>query len=164
AFAGFSNEIIIILASVFVLSGALQKSDILDAVGARLYKIAATGEKRLLPAIMTIVSGLSAFANNRTVTASFVPPAMDVARQSKVSVSKLLMPLAFASILGGNCTLIGASTNLAVSGYLAKIGMPPLTMFEITPVGILIAVVGIVYMMTVGRRMLPEYRDESLTE
>ncbi len=164
AFAGFSNDIIIILASIFIISAALQKSGVMDAIGARLYKIAIKSENSLLLAIMTVVSGVSAFMNNTTVTAIFVPPTMGVARQSNLSVSKLLMPVAFASILGGTCTLIGTSTNVAVSGYIAKAGMQPLSLFEITPVGIMIAAVGIAYMMFIGKRLLPEHKDESLTE
>jgi len=164
AFAGFSQDIIIILASIFVISGALHKSGVMDALGAQLHKIASGSENRLLFSIMTVVSATSAFMNNTTVTAIFVPPTMGIARESKISASKLLMPLAFASILGGNCTLIGTSTNVAVSGYIAKAGMQPLSMFEITPVGIIIAIVGIAYVMLIGKRLLPDHMDESLTE
>jgi di/tricarboxylate transporter len=164
AFAGFSQDIIIILASIFVISGALQKSGVMDALGAQLHRIASGSENRLLFSIMAVVSAVSAFMNNTTVTAIFVPPTMGIARESKISVSKLLMPVAFASIFGGNCTLIGTSTNVAVSGYIAKIGMQPLTMFEITPVGLIIAFVGIAYMMLLGKHLLPDHKDESLTE
>jgi di/tricarboxylate transporter len=164
AFAGFSQDIIIILASIFVISGALQKSGVMDAIGAQLQKLASGNENKLLLSIMTVVSAVSAFMNNTTVTAIFVPPTIGIARESKISASKLLMPVAFASILGGNCTLIGTSTNVAVSGYITKTGMQPVGMFEITPVGILIAIVGIAYMMLIGKRLLPDVKDESLTE
>jgi di/tricarboxylate transporter len=164
AFNGFSNDIIIILCSIFVISGALQRSGVMDVIGSRLHRIASGSENRLLLAVMTIVSATSAFMNNTTVTAVFAPPVMGVARQSKISASKLLMPLAFASILGGTCTLIGTSTNVAVSGYITKSGMQPLSLFEVTPVGLIIVVVGIAYMMIVGKRLLPDYKDESLTE
>ncbi|HJQ67612.1 MAG TPA: SLC13 family permease [Blastocatellia bacterium] len=120
AFAGFSNDIIVILASIFVISGALQRTGVMDAIGMRLHKIASGSSNRLMLAIMTVVSFVSAFMNNTTVTAIFVPPVMGVAKQSRISASKLLMPVAFASILGGTCTLIGTSTNVAVSGYIAK--------------------------------------------
>ncbi len=164
AFAGFSNDIIIILGAIFVISGALQKSGVMDAIGSRLHSLANSNENRLLFYIMFVVASISAFMNNTTVTAVFAPPVIGVAKQSKIPPSKLLMPLAFASILGGTCTLIGTSTNVAVSGYMAKVGLAPLSMFEITPVGLVIALVGIAYMMFIGRRMLPAYKDESLTE
>lgn len=204
AFAGFSNDIIIILASIFVISGALQQTGVMDAIGRRLHKIASGNSNRLLLAIMSVVSFVSAFMNNTTVTAIFVPPVMGVAKQSRISASKLLMPLAFASILGGTCTLIGTSTNVAVSGYIAKESqkleqhikelreglekvnyteeeqarirqeieastgeasrLKPLGLFEFTPLGLIIVVIGITYMMILGKRMLPAHKDESLTE
>jgi di/tricarboxylate transporter len=102
--------------------------------------------------------------NNTTATAIFVPPVIGMAKQSKISASKLLMPVAFASILGGTCTLIGTSTNVAVSGYIARNGMQPLGLFEVTPVGIVIVIAGIAYMMVLGQRLLPDHREESLTE
>lgn len=164
SFAGFSNDIIIILASIFVISGALQNSGVLDAIGSKLHSLADRNENRLLFYVMCIVAAVSAFMNNTTVTAIFAPPVIGVAKQSRISPSKLLMPVAFASILGGNCTLIGTSTNVAVSGYIAKVGLEPLSMFEITPIGLIIGIVGIFYMMFIGKRLLPAYRDESLTE
>lgn len=164
AFAGFSNDIIIILASIFVLSGALQRTGIVDAIGARLHKLAGTSQNGLLLAVMAVVSGMSSFMNNTTATAVFLPPVIGMARKSKISPSKLLMPLAFASILGGTCTLIGTSTNVAVSGYIARAGMTPLSLFEVTPVGLVMVVVGIAYMMLIGKRLLPDHKDESLTE
>ncbi|HET9529474.1 MAG TPA: SLC13 family permease [Blastocatellia bacterium] len=164
AFAGFSNDIIIILGAIFVISGALQRSGVMDAVGSRLHSIASGSENRLLFAVMAIVSSTSAFMNNTTVTAVFAPPVMGVAKQSNISASKLLMPVAFASILGGTCTLIGTSTNVAVSGFISNAGMQPLGLFEVTPVGLMIVVIGIAYMMVIGKRLLPDNRDESLTE
>ncbi|MEP6956229.1 MAG: SLC13 family permease, partial [Chthoniobacterales bacterium] len=163
AFAGFSNDIIIILGSIFVISGALQETGVLDLLGARILKLAGTSQNRLLLFLMMSTAGVSAFMNNTTVTAMFVPPTVGVARRSGVSPSRLLMPLAFASILGGTCTLIGTSTNVAVSGYIKKVGMPELGMFEITPLGLILVVVGIAYMMLVGRRMLPDNKEASLT-
>jgi di/tricarboxylate transporter len=164
AFEGFSSDIIIILGSIFVISGALQRSGIMDAIGSRLHRLASGSENRLLLAVMAIVSASSAFMNNTTVTAIFAPPVMGVARRSKLSASKFLMPVAFASILGGTCTLIGTSTNVAVSGFISRSGMQPLSLFEVTPIGLIVVVVGLAYMMTVGKRLLPNYKDESLTE
>ncbi len=164
AFEGFSDDIIIILGSIFVISGALQRSGIMDALGAQLQRHAGGSSNRLVFMVMMIVGGISSFMNNTTATAIFVPPVIGMAKQSKISASKLLKPVAFASILGGTCTLIGTSTNVAVSGYIARNGMQPLSLFEITPVGIVIVLVGITYMMVIGQRLLPDHREESLTE
>jgi len=163
AFEGFSNEIIIILGSIFVISGALQATGVLDVLGSRLMKIASGSTSRLLLILMGFTSGISGFMNNTTATAMLTPPVMSIARRSKISPSKLLMPLAFASVLGGTLTLIGTSTNVAVSGYIKKSGMRELGMFELTPIGLVIVVVGIVYMMFIGRRLLPDHPVDDLT-
>lgn len=164
AFAGFSDDIIIILGSIFVISGALQRTGVVDALGARLYQVAGDNSNHMLLAIMGTVSGVSAFMNNTTATAIFVPAVMGVAKRAKLSPSRLLMPLAYASVLGGTCTLIGTSTNVAVSGYITKAGMQPLGLFEFTPIGLIIVVVGIAYMFVIGKRLLPNHKDEDLTE
>ncbi len=164
AFAGFSSDFIIILASIFVVSGAMQETGVLDRLGEILVRLASkTRSKVLMAFVMFIVGVVSAFMNNTTVTALFVGPVIGMAKKLKVSPSQLLMPVAFASILGGTCTLIGTSTNVAVSGYLAKIGMPPLGMFEFTGIGLVLFVVGILYMYFVGGRLLPNHPEASFT-
>ncbi len=163
AFAGFADDIIIILGSIFVISGALQETGVLDLMGARVLKLAGNSPNRLLLFVMGTTAGVSGFMNNTTVTAMFLPPVVAMARRAKVAASKLLMPLAFASILGGTCTLIGTSTNVAVSGYIKRAGMEPLGMFEIAPIGLIIVVTGIIYLFFVGRRLLPDHPEASLT-
>ncbi len=163
AFEGFAADIIIILGSIFVISGALQETGVLDLLGARILKLAGTDPNRLLLLLMSSTAGISGFMNNTTVTAMFLPPTIGVARRAKLSPSRLLMPLAFASIMGGTCTLIGTSTNVAVSGYIKRVGLPELGMFEITPMGLIIVAIGIAYMMLIGNRLLPEHKDASLT-
>ena len=201
AFAGFSSQIIIILGSIFVINGALLEGRVLDLVSTWLLRVAGGSTNKLLLTTMSVVSGLSGFMNNTAVTSLFIGPTMSVARKLKTSPSKLLMPVCFASILGGTCTLIGTSTNVAVSGeiqrqheaglveWIAQGGKDlngdgeldsldyflhaetnnlniykPLGLFEITPLGLLIMGVGIVYLMLIGRKLLPDYPDESLAE
>jgi di/tricarboxylate transporter len=164
AFQGFSTDIIVILASIFVMSGAMQTTGVVDVISSRLLRVAGKGLNRLTLLVMGTVGGLSAFMNNTTATALFVGPVLGVSRQIGVSPSKILMAVAYASILGGTCTLIGTSTNVAVSGYIAKSGMQPLSLFEITPIGLIILGVGVLYMMLIGQRLLPDYPDESLTQ
>jgi di/tricarboxylate transporter len=164
AFAGYSSDIIIMLASIFILSGALQETGALDALGARMLKVATGGENRLLVVLTTVTSGLSAFMNNTVVTAMFVGPVMGIAQRARLSPSKLLIPLAYASILGGTCTLIGTSTNIAVSNFIAGQNLRPVGLFEITPVGLVLVAVGLTYLLLVARRILPAHPEESLTE
>jgi di/tricarboxylate transporter len=155
AFAGFSNDIIIVLASIFVLSAALQEAGVLDWIGEEMRHRAKVGSSRFLITLMGIVGATSSLMNNTTVTALFTPVVSELARKAGVSPSKLLMPVAFASILGGTCTLIGTSTNVAVSGFLQHAGLEPVGMFETTLLGVLILGVGILYMAVVGVHMLP---------
>ncbi|KAA5540768.1 SLC13 family permease [Adhaeribacter rhizoryzae] len=164
AFAGFSSDFIVILASIFVLTAALEETGILEFMIARLVNIASRGAHILLFLVMLISGTISAFMNNTTVTAMFVSPLLGVSRKLKFSASKILMPLAFASILGGTCTLIGTSTNVAVSGYIDKAGFEPVGMFEISGIGLAIFAVGMLYMMTIGRRLLPDHQESVLTE
>jgi di/tricarboxylate transporter len=164
AFSGFSNEIIITLVSIYVLSGALQRSGLMDALAARLHQIAGGSTHRLTFTLMTVAAAIAAFLHSTTTTAIFVPPTLSVAHARKVSPSKLLMPVAYAAILGGTCTMIGTSTNMAVNGFIAKSGIKPLSVFEITPLGLILLGCGIIYMLVVGRRLLPDHQEESLTE
>ena len=162
AFSGYGTDFIMILASIFVISGALQQTGILDLIGSRFQKVGQAKPGFLLTYIMASVGMTSAFMNNITVTAMFIAPVTSVARIMKINSSRLLMPVAYASILGGTCTLIGTSTNIAVSGYIAHNGMKPLGMFEMLPIGIVFFIVGLIYMITIGKKMLPDKKDESL--
>ncbi|HEX8162874.1 MAG TPA: SLC13 family permease [Pyrinomonadaceae bacterium] len=165
AFAGFGNEIIITIAGLFVLTGGLVKTGVVDVVGRRLHRTAGSNRFMLASLIMFVAAGCASVMKNTTTTAMFVPVVLGIAARAKIQPSKLLMPLAFGAILGGTCTLIGTSTNLAVSGALTKYNQPPYTMFELAPVGIAIVVVGMIYMLLVGLHLLPARGSaESLTE
>ena len=148
AFAGFGNDIIITIAGLFILTGGLVKTGVVDLVGRRLHRISGGSEFRLTVLGMFTAAACASVMKNTTTTAMFVPVVIGIASRAKVQPSKLLMPLAFGAILGGTCTLIGTSTNLAVSGamtrYSAALGRPlePFSMFELAPVGIAIVVVG----------------------
>ncbi len=163
--AGFGDNIIVTIAGLFVLTGGLIKTGLVDLIGRRLYRIAGNNEFLLTALIMSVAAISASVLKNTTTTAMFVPVVIGLAHRAKVSPSKLLMPLAFGAILGGSCTLIGTSTNLAVSGAIQRYGMEPYSMFELTPVGIVTVAVGMIYMLFVGRKWLPNYgSDESLTD
>ncbi|HEX8267509.1 MAG TPA: SLC13 family permease [Pyrinomonadaceae bacterium] len=163
--AGFGNDIIITIAGLFILTGGLVKTGIVDEVGRRLHRIAGSNEFLLTILIMVVAALCASVLKNTTTTAMFVPVVMGLAERAKVAPSKLLMPLAFGAILGGTCTLIGTSTNLAVSGAMSRYGMQPLSMFELTPVGLAIVGIGLFYMLFVGRFLVPRTTNaESITE
>lgn len=160
AFDGFGNEIIIMLGSIFVIGAALRDTGVLDSLGQLLARTTGGKPIRVVAGMMTSVGAISAFMNNTTVTAMFLGPVIALARRLKIAPSRLLMPLAFSAILGGTCTLIGTSTNVAVSGAITKMGMDPIAMFELTPVGIVIFGVSLFYMIVIGMRLVPE-RDKN---
>lgn len=163
--AGFGDNIIITIAGLFVLTGGLIKTGLVDLIGRRLHKIAGDNEFLLTVLIMSVAAISASVLKNTTTTAMFVPVVLGLAERAKIPPSKLLMPLAFGAILGGSCTLIGTSTNLAVSGAIQRYGLEPFSMFELTSVGISMVAVGILYMLFVGRKMLPSRGGEdSLTE
>ena len=165
AFAGFGNDIVITIAGLFVLTGGLARTGVIDLVGRRLHRAAGDSEFRMTALIMFAAAFCAAVMKNTTTTAMFLPVVLGIASRRNISPSKLLMPLAFGAILGGTCTLIGTSTNLAVSGALPRYGIQPFTMFELTSVGVVIVGVGMLYMLLLGLRLLPRRKPaESLTE
>ena len=165
AFAGFGNDIVITIAGVFVLTGGLAKTGVVDTIGRRLQGIAGHSEFRMAAMVMMVAALCAAFMKNTTTTAIFLPVVLGIAIRKNISPSKLLMPLAFGAILGGTCTLIGTSTNLAVSGAMTRYGLQPFSMFELTSVGVAIVAIGMLYMLLVGLRLLPRREGaDSLTE
>jgi di/tricarboxylate transporter len=164
AFSGFSNDIIVILASIFILAGALMKGGVMDHLGQVISRLAGGSKTKVLLCVMPVTTFVSSFMNNTTTTAVLMPAVLGVCRRSKVSPGKVLIPLAYASMLGGTCTLIGTSTNVAASGYVKTAGLEPFTMFEFLPVGAAVAVLGIIYMAFVGHRLLPQTREAGYGE
>ncbi|MEM9553285.1 MAG: SLC13 family permease [Acidobacteriota bacterium] len=161
AFLGLSNHAVVTIASVLVLSGGLQRTGVANLVGRHVLRLAGTGERRLLAVMMTTVGLLSGIMNDIGVTALLLPAVLDIARRLKRPPSKLLMPLAFGSLLGGMTTLIGTSPNILISGVLQDQGLTPFGMFDFAPVGLIALAVGIVYMVLWGRLLLPD-RDPGL--
>jgi len=154
-FSGFSNSAVITVWAVYMVSGGLFKTGVANAMGSGILKIAGNKEPRLIATIMLTVGVLSAFMNNVGATAMLLPAVVGISRLTKVAVSKLLIPLAFASLLGGAMTLIGTPANILATGILAERGLPTFRFFEFAPMGIVVLVTGILYMVLIGRRLLP---------
>src|SRR5262245_30183970 len=155
AFASFGNEMMILLGSIFVIAGALLRTGVLDSLGLILYKRLGGSYRMLLAGIVLTVCAVSAFMNNTVVTAVFVPVVLAVARRAQIPPSKLLMPVAFASMLGGCATLIGTSTNIAANNFIVARGMEPFRLFEFLPVGLALTAGGVVYFVLLGSKLLP---------
>lgn len=165
AVAGFGNDVVITIGGLFLLVGGLIRTGIVDVIGRRMHRLAGDNIFVLTALIMTTAAVSASVLKNTTTTAMFLPVIIGLAAKAKIAPSKLLMPLAFGAILGGSCTLIGTSTNLAVSGAIVRYGQQPFSMFELTTVGVITFAVGLFYMLFFGRLMLPNRgAGESLTE
>jgi di/tricarboxylate transporter len=154
-FAGFTNPATITVACMFVLSFALFRSGILDPLIRLLIRVGRWHFLSALALLMLLSAVLSAFINDTAVVALMMPAALRLADRTGISPSKLLMPLSFAALLGGICTLIGTSTNILVSGIIAQQGHAPLGMFELTSAAIWISLAGIAFLMLTGPFLLP---------
>jgi di/tricarboxylate transporter len=153
--AGFSNPAVITVGAMFVLSSALKKTGIVTALGLWSAKLFRKNFILGLITIMVVVSIMSAFINNTPVVAIFIPIMLNVGLKSDIPASRLLMPVSYASIFGGVCTLIGTSTNILVNSITVDLGLPPIGMFDFTPLGILLVAAGTIYMVVFGIRLLP---------
>jgi len=156
AFDGFGSDVFAMLLGLLIMMAALTRTGVTDMVGRMaLTHISAAGNHLLLLVMVSVVL-MSSLMSNTATTAFFLPVLIGLARHTRSSPGKLLMPLAFAAILASSITLIGTSTNIVVSGLMEQYGLAPLAMLELAPVGIPIAAVGIAYMLTLGQKLIPD--------
>ena len=158
AFGGFSNSAMLTVAALFVVAAGLRETGVMEHVGDLFLGRVQTEAKALL--FMAVVLIPSAMVlNNTPKVAMLVPVLITWCRKRRISPSRLLMPLSFLSILGGTCSLIGTSTNLVVQGLLIKSNLRPMGMFELAWVGLPCAVIGAAYILTLGRKLLPDRKE-----
>src|SRR5690606_28042103 len=151
-----SNSAPATIACMFVLSAALERTGCIDALGNWLGNLVGDNPVRVLAGLMITALVISAFLNNTPVVAILTPVAIALAKRASSSPSKLLIPLSFATVLGGMLTMIGTSTNILVDGVARKAGLEPFGMFEITPAALVFCVVGFAYLMLFSNRLLPD--------
>ncbi|MCA1733956.1 MAG: SLC13 family permease, partial [Acidobacteria bacterium] len=155
AVSGFSNEAVITVAAMFVLSSGLLRTGAIDVLGRWIARLAGKSELRLLVVSLAIIIPLSAFINNTPVVAVMIPVVLGLTRQIGLAPSRIFMPISFGSQLGGTLTLIGTSTNLLVAGLVLELGLPRMNLFDITLPGLVLMGTGVLYLLTVGRLLLP---------
>ncbi len=160
-FAGFTNPATITVAALFVLSAAVFRSGALNSVGGLLTQVGKKSYTLFLLTLMLVAGVLSAFINDTAVVALFMPIVLQVSRDTKISPSKMLMPLSFGALMGGVCTLLGTSTNILVSGIAKQQGEEPFGIFELTKGGIWFLIAGVLYMLFIGQFLLPKRKQET---
>ena len=154
ALSGFSNEATVTVAAMFALSLGIERSGALEPLGRLLSRIRQPWLLTL--ALMLAIAPMGAFIKNIALVATFLPLALRVCARTHTSPGCVLMPMAFAAQMGGVCTLIGTSSNLLADSLATQHGLPPFGVFEFTRLGAILAVVGIAYLMLVGRWLLPK--------
>jgi di/tricarboxylate transporter len=151
----FRNEAPLTIAALFVIGGALERSGAVDHIG-NMLRTRLSGNLRLaILGFSAMAAFFSAWMNNTAIVAILLPMTLGFARSKDIPASRLLMPLSYASILGGCCTLIGTSTNLLVNGALKDLKVTPMSMFELAPVGVPLAIAGVAYLTIFGPRLIP---------
>lgn len=158
--AGFSNSATLTVGAMFVLSAGLFRTGAVNFLGDLTAKVFERGFWIGIVCVMVIVAFMSAFINNTPVIAIFLPILLALSKDTGISASRILMPVSFASMFGGVCTLIGTSTNILVSSIAEKNGLRAFTMFEFAPLGLLMFLVGTAYLLIVGIRLIPDRRAE----
>ena len=153
--SGFASSATITVLAMFILSGGVQRTGVVQRLGERVAGLTGDSEGRQVAATIGIVSPLSGFINNTAAVAVLLPMVSDLAHKTRNSPSKLLLPLSYASMFGGMLTLIGTSTNILASELYAEFSGRPFSMFEFTQLGVVVTVVGAAYLLTVGRWLTP---------
>lgn len=161
AFEGFSNDTVIFIFTLLAMTQGLASTGVVQLIGQRLAFFARYGHQVFVLAMMGAVAAFSSIISNTVTTAAFLPVAIGAAHRAKVPKSKVLLPLAYASMLGGMVFLYGTSTNLVMSAAMQKLGMPGIGVAELAPVGLPVAVMGILVVVLLGPLLLPARQGES---
>lgn len=160
AISGFSNPAVLTIAALFIVGGAVMQTGLASAIGQRLLTIAGDHPTRLMVVIMLSVALMSSFMSSTGTVALLLPAIISLGRSANISPSKLLLPLAYGSLLGGATTLIGTPPNIIVTDLLREQGEPTFGFFDFTPIGLALLVAGVLYMLLIGRHMIPDYKPK----
>lgn len=159
AFTGFASSAVITMLSIFIVSAGLMQTGVADLVGGAIHRFVGSRETPLMVAVMLVAGVLSMFMNNIAATAVLMPAVASLGRRARIAPSRLFMPLAFGAILGGTATLVGTPPNILAGAMLRDRGLEPFGLFDFTPFGAVLLAGGVVFMLTLGRRLLPGRRD-----
>lgn len=158
AIAGFSSTAVITIGALFVVGGAVMQTGLAAMIANRILNVAGGDETRLIILVMCAAAAMSGVLSDTGVVAVMLPAIVSLAAGAKISPSKLLIPLAYGSLLGGAATLIGTPPNIIVSDLLRQQGQEPFQFFSYTPLGIILVIAGVIFMLTIGKRLLPDHK------
>lgn len=164
AFLAFSNPAVITVAAMFVISAAIANTGVTAHLGRWLFSFAEKSETKLVLAIMSLTAVASAFINNIGAAAVLLPMVTGIAKKAQIAASRLLMPLAFGSLIGGVCTLIGTPPNILINELMLEYSGQEFSMFDFTPLGLIVIVIATCYMIFIGRHLLPNNPPPSLKQ
>lgn len=164
AFSGLSDSTVVLFAGMFVVGGALFYTGLAQKIGETVVSKAGTSENGLMFAIMAVTATMSAFLSNTGTAAALLPVVVGICAVAKIPASRQLMPLAFAAGIGGIITMVGTPPNIIVNGALNKAGVTPFGFFEFAWIGIPLTIATILFMMTIGKRFLPNHIIEDVGE
>lgn len=164
AFSGLSDSTVVLFAGMFVVGGALFYTGLAQKIGETVVSKAGTSENGLMLAIMGVTATMSAFLSNTGTAAALLPVVVGICAVAKIPASRQLMPLAFAAGIGGIITMVGTPPNIIVNGALNKAGITPFGFFEFAWIGIPLTIATILFMMTIGKRFLPNHIIEDVGE
>ena len=161
ALAGFSSPIVITVAALFVVGGAVMETGLADTISQKIVHFAGESKFRLLVLIMGTVALLSGFISDTGTVAVMAPAVISISRKKGINPSKLLIPLSFGSLLGGAMTLIGTPPNIIVSDLLLENGYTPFQFFDFTPIGLTLLISGILFLALTSRWLLPDHKPRT---
>ena len=163
ALGGFSNYAVITIGALYIVGEGLTRTGAVEFIAHWVLKFGRNSEFALIMSVGLVTAAFSAFLNNTAVVLVFIPVLVGVAKETGIPSSRLLIPMAYASLFGGMCTLVGTSTNLLVNGVAVQEGEAPLTMFELSPVGVPLTLIGLLVMAIISRLLLPARQSISST-
>jgi di/tricarboxylate transporter len=155
AISGFSNTAVVTIWSIYILSAGLARTGVSTLLGKQIVRYSQRSEQRLITILMSSTAFISAIMNINGAAAMFLPVTIDIARRTKRSASRLLMPMAYGALIGGMLVLFGTASNLVVNGIIREAGLPSLQFFSFTPIGLVVLAVVLLYMNIIGHRLLP---------
>ena len=161
ALSGFSSPIVITVAALFIVGGAVMETGLADSISGRIVRFAGDSQLRLLVLIMGTVALLSGFISDTGTVAVMAPAIISISRKKGINPSRLLIPLSFGSLLGGAMTLIGTPPNIVVSDLLRENGFQAFGFFDYTPIGLTLLIAGIIYLGTAGKWLIPDHKPST---